>query len=348
MKYHTIRANDTIRDVTEIMNKKKIDFCVCKDNKNRLIGIFTLGDFRRAVFFKINLNEKVGKIINKKYIFLRSKNLKKVNKLFQSFNVDNIPIIKDGKLIKIINRNEFYKKVFKTKDSINNPVIIMAGGKGTRLDPFTRVLPKPLIPINNEPIIKKIMDEFCAHGIKNFNITLNDKANVIKGFFYENNFNYKINFIKEKKPLGTAGSLRFFLDKYEEPIFVTNCDIIIKEKYKDILEFHKKKGCDITVVAATKDFSIPYGVCKINRSAILKNIDEKPSFNYLVNTGFYIINPKVIRNIPKNKYFDMDELLRISKNKKLKVKVFPISENNWLDIGQWSEYQKTLKEIKKF
>lgn len=348
MKYNKIKPSDTIGSVIENINKKKINFCVCLDAKNKLIGIFTLGDFRRAIIHKISLNEKVKKILNNKYVFLKKKNNKKLDYLFQSFSVENIPIIRNKKLVEVVNRDEFYKKVLKKKQSINNPVIIMSGGKGKRLDPFTRILPKPLIPINNQPIIKKIMDEFYSQGAKNFNITLNEKAKIIQGYFYENNFDYKINYFVEKKPLGTAGALRNYVGKFKEPIFVTNCDIIVKEKYQDILSFHNYKKNDITIVAAAKDFSIPYGVCKINKSALLEEINEKPKINFLVNTGFYILNPKVLNFIPKNKYFDMDKLIQITKNKKGKIKVFPISQHNWLDVGQWHEYQKTIKELRKF
>jgi dTDP-glucose pyrophosphorylase len=350
MKYLEINPGDSISSVLDNFNKKKINFSICLDSKKRPLGTFTLGDFRRTIIHKISLDEKVIKVINKKYIFLKDKNYKKLNHLFKTFFVEYIPIIKNNKVVEVVNRKEFYGKVLNKKNEkdIDNPVIIMAGGKGKRLDPFTRILPKALIPINSQPIIKKIMDEFYSQGIKNFNITLNYKANIIKGYFYGNNLNYKVDYLIEKKIMGTAGSLRYYQGKFAKPFFVTNCDVIIKEKYKDILSFHKNNESDITIVAAAKDFSIPYGVCKVGKLARLEEITEKPKMNLLVNTGFYILSPSVLNLIPKNKYFDMDKLIKIVIKKKGIVKVFPITQNNWSDVGQWNEYSKTIKEFRKY
>jgi NDP-sugar pyrophosphorylase family protein len=228
---------------------------------------------------------------------------------------------------------------------LSNVVIIIAGGKGLRLDPFTRILPKPLIPINNEPIIKKIMNEFANFGMKNFYITLGDRAKMVKGYFHDHNLPFSIKYSEESKPLGTAGSLSFFNNKFENPVFVTNCDVILKTNYNEILEFHKKNKNDLTIVASMKHVVVPYGICKITKRGNLINITEKPEYDFLANTGFYIMEPKTLSLVPKNRYIDMHNLIKILNNKKRKIGVYPVPSNSWSDVGNWSEYNKSLPRI---
>ena len=223
----------------------------------------------------------------------------------------------------------------------------MAGGKGLRLNPFTKILPKPLVPLNDKTIIEHIIDKFVSFGIKNFTLTLNYKSKILKSFFKElKNTNITIKFLEEKKPLGTAGSLKLLKNKLPNNFFVSNCDVLIKADYKEIYDFHKKNKNIVTIVASTKELKIPYGVCKINKKGLLSQIDEKPSYNFLVNTGLYVINSKSLKLIPSGKRFDVNELINKIKKNKGRVGIFPINEKSWFDVGQWNEYEKTTKEIK--
>ncbi len=222
----------------------------------------------------------------------------------------------------------------------------MSGGKGTRLKPFSNILPKPLMPINNRPIIELIIEKFIENGCNNFFLTLHYKSELIKAFFQELKPNYKINFIKENKQLGTIGGLALIknkIKKNKENIFVVNCDVLHNFNYFEFYNHHIKNNFDITLVASTKSFKIPYGVCEINQKGYLKNMREKPEQNFLVNTGFYILKRKVISLIPKNKNFDLTDLIKLAKNKGFKVGVFPIDDHNWTDIGQIDNYFQSLK-----
>ena len=156
-------------------------------------------------------------------------------------------------------------------------MIIMAGGKGTRLDPFTRILPKPLIPYGNEPIIKVIMDSFKSFGSNKFYISINEKRNMIKSYFYEFKKLYDIKYIEEEKQLGTVGSLKFLKNKIKRTFFVTNSDILISSHYPSMIEFHKKNNNDLTLIISMRNYMIPYGVCDFDNSGKLKKIIEKPN-----------------------------------------------------------------------
>ena len=157
----------------------------------------------------------------------------------------------------------------------------MAGGKGMRLDPFTRILPKALIPLKNDPIIKVIMDMFGNYGMQDFYITLNDKAKMIKAYFHDHDSDYNLNFIDEGKPLGTAGSLKFLQGKIKEPFFVSNCDIIIKNDYGKIFNFHQDKKNALTLVGSMQHHTVPYGVCEIEKGGDLITIREKPEYEII-------------------------------------------------------------------
>ena len=213
------------------------------------------------------------------------------------------------------------------------------------MHPITKILPKPLIPLNEKPIISHIIESFTGSGIRNFIISINYKSEIIKAYFKENEDHLKINFLEEKSPLGTIGPLSLLKNKMKDDFFVINCDTILKIDYSDLFRFHKKNKNFVTIVASAKEFKIPYGVCDIDKGGNLKKINEKPNYNFLVNSGIYLINPKILKYIPQNKKFDFNEFVKILINKKIKVGVYPIDDNLWVDVGKLSEYKKALKLI---
>ena len=146
----------------------------------------------------------------------------------------------------------------------------------------------------------------------------------------------------EDKPLGTVGALKQLEGYSEKEIILTNCDIIIEADYYDLVQYHKKKKNDITIVASLKHYNIPYGICEIENGGGLIEIKEKPEFDMLVNTGMYVLNPSVLKEIPKDEFFHITHLIgKIKEN--YKIGVFPISENAWMDTGEWGEYKKAIK-----
>ena len=174
----------------------------------------------------------------------------------------------------------------------------MAGCKGTRLKPYTEILPKPLLPINKKPAIRHILEKFDYHGPTKFFITVNYKAEVLKSYFHETQGSFKIEIINEDRPLGTAGSLYYLKNKIKDHFFLTNCDTIVNTNYFNILNFHLKNKNDITTVVAKKVFNLPYGVCNIEK----KNFQfvEKPKLKFKVNVGLYLLSKNILKLIKKN------------------------------------------------
>jgi len=223
------------------------------------------------------------------------------------------------------------------------PVVIMAGGRGSRLMPLTNVLPKPLLPINEKTIIEDIMEAFVKVGCNQFYLSVNYKSDMIRHYLNGlNNAEYKIEYFEEEKPLGTAGSMYLIKDKIKSTFFVSNCDILIDQDLEEIYKYHLQNKNDITVVSAIKRYKIPYGTIETKQDGILSCLDEKPELIFQINTGMYILEPHTLNLIPKNSFFHLTHLIELVNKNGGKVGVFPIPENSWQDIGNWEDYNRAI------
>ena len=319
------------------------------DEELKLMGTLTDGDIRRAILNGYGFSTPINEFYNKKPITVFSENIGEadIKEIFLKNKIGLIPVVdEDAKLVGYKTwEGVFGNRTPHESRAMDVPVVIMAGGRGTRLEPFTKVLPKPLVPINEKPIIEHIIDKFTDVGCSDFYLTVNYKGKIIKAYFEELSPQYKVNFIDEPQPLGTAGSLKYLAGRFSEPFFVTNCDIIIRSDYKKLYQFHINNGYDITLVASDKDFIIPYGTCELNGDGHLSHISEKPKYEFLINTGLYIINPDILAMIPENKFFHITHLIEAAKNSGKKVGVFPVDDDSWVDVGQWAEYQKAVVRL---
>lgn len=348
MKKLLVKNSITIKKALLTLNSTGRKCLVVIDNNNKIIGTLSDGDIRKAISKQINLNKKIISIMNKKPIFIYQNNyqLKNIKKYFINYLIDLIPLVDDKKVVKKIifwedlfdkeNKNIIYNSYIKT------PVIIMAGGKGTRLEPFTNILPKPLIPVNGQTIIERIIDNFSNFGFKNFNFVVNYKSLILKAYLKEMKSNIKINFFEEKKALGTVGGLYYLKNKIKENFILSNCDIIVNCDYNDLMKSHISNNNIITIVTASKEFIVPYGNCILKKNGELDRVVEKPKLDFLINTGIYIVNKKAMSFIKRDKNLNMDQLISLVLEKKMKIGVFPVHENQWIDIGEWSEYKKAI------
>lgn len=349
MKDISINPEVTIRQAMKRLSQTGEKCLVVVDKKFKLLGTLTDGDIRKAILKGININISINNIYQSKpTVLIKNKfTLYEAKKILTENKFDLIPVVNDkGKLSDIL----FWKSIFKNgknrqRKKMDIPVIIMAGGKGTRLEPFTKVLPKALVPVNDKPIIEHIIEQFTEVGCTNFYFTINYKGKILKAYFEELQPDFQLKFIEEKEPMGTAGSLSFLDEQFNQPFFVTNCDIIINADYASIYEFHKNSSFDVTLVASAKEYIIPYGTCELNGEGHLSHINEKPQYEFLINTGLYILNPDVLKLIPENKFYHITHLIEDARNQGKKIGVFPIDDNDWIDVGQWAEYQKAVDKL---
>lgn len=344
-KRFLIDHNEKTIDAIKRINKLGGRSLIVTSNNNIFKGILSFADLRKAILNHNISNKKINKIYNKKPRFIYLDELEsKIEKISLSIKkLHIIPVVerKSGNIVDVIQFDKINEFSFRKKTKkLNASVIIMAGGKGTRLLPYTSVLPKPLLPINKKPTISHIINKFREYNIKKFFVTLNYKSELIKTYLKNLRTINPIVSIVEKKPLGTAGSLFLIKNKIKNDFFLTNCDTIIHENYYNFYKMHKKEKNDITVIAAKKKFKIPYGICEIKDNNF--KIEEKPKLTCYVNTGFYIISKNCLNVLKRFEYLDFNDFLNICKKNNKKIGVIKIKEKNWIDVGQMKEYKDNL------
>lgn len=349
MKDITVQPKVSVKDAMALLDKTAEKILLVVDEDKKLLGALTDGDIRRHILKDQDLSCTIEKAYNKDpfFVYQEDFDLERLRNIFTKYKLNLIPVLNNNKIVVdyITLEDAFGEEKKIKKKKISAAVVIMAGGKGTRLKPFTTVLPKPLIPVGEKTVVDHIIDRFVDHGINEYYLTVNYMSKIIKAYFEEKDPDYKISFAEETEPQGTAGSLKLIKDDLNAPFFVSNCDIIIEADYADIYEFHMQGHHDITMVAAAKQFHIPYGVCELDNTGGLSQIKEKPGYDFLVNTGFYVLNPKTLNMIPDSGVFHMTDLMAKVKEKNGSVGVYPISEKSWIDVGQWEEYKKALKAM---
>lgn len=342
-----IHLNKSISNCLKQMDMVGRKLLIVINDSDLFESLISIGDIQRAIINNIKLDEPIYKALRKKVKVanvndsiedIKSHMLKRRNEF--------MPVIdEDNNILKIIFWEDLFDQALsKTRTKHNLPVIIMAGGEGRRLRPLTNVLPKPLIPIGEKTVIEHIMDRFMELGSNRFYISLNYKANFIEYYLNElKNNKWEVEFFRETRPLGTAGSLHLLKGKIKETFFISNCDILIDQDYSEIVDFHQQNKNDITIVAAIKSIQIPYGVLNTGDNGVLLNIDEKPELTHKINTGLYILEPHLINEIPENTFFHITQLIDKMIARKGRVGVFPISENSWKDLGNWNDYIRIQK-----
>jgi dTDP-glucose pyrophosphorylase len=344
----SINGNSSILDALKRMDAIMRKLLIVKDGNEKFEGIISIGDIQRAIIKSLPFSTTVSSILRNDFKTASSEDdFTAIKEVMVRHRMEYMPVV--NRTSQLVEKIVFWEDLFSEKFNGRNeslrgmPVVIMAGGEGTRLRPITNIIPKPLVPIGAKPIIEIIIDNFYNHGAAEFYLSVNYKAKMIQQYFEDIDHDYKISYIHEPHPLGTAGSLKLMKEILRSTFFVSNCDILVDEDYSEILNYHVENKNILTAVAAVKNYSIPYGTFKTTANGILTELTEKPNLNFLVNTGFYILEPEVLNMIPDEKFFHitdlLDELIRQDK----KIGVFPVSEGSWLDIGAWEEYNRTQK-----
>ncbi len=349
IKSFLVPQNHTIRQAMEQLEntEEKIVFVI--DAESHLIGSLTDGDIRRWILSDGDLKAQVLQVCNcTPCVVQEGFGTDQIRAEMLMKNLICIPVVNSSReIVRLV----FWKELFqsdaasKQKRSLNLPVVIMAGGLGTRLAPFTNVLPKPLIPVGDRTVIEIIIDQLHQYGLNQFILAINYKSKIIKSFFEELAPPYSVSFIEEREQRGTAGSLRELYSPVPQSLIVTNCDIVIQADLAELVSFHEDNQYDLTLVASVKDYHIPYGVCELEKGGSLARISEKPQYSFLVNTGMYIVRRDRLNLIPERSKYDMTDFIDHLKSNGGRVGVFPIGENAWIDTGEWTEYRKALDSL---
>ena len=341
-----VQVTQSIIWALKIMDAQKVKLLYVYDN-DVFVSILTIGDIQRAIIANVDLNASIRGILDfdKKYAS-PSDSLEDIKQKMLSLKAESMPVLnEDNELVDVYLWEDFFDNQEKReRRKLSLPVVIMAGGKGIRLQPLTNIIPKPLIPIGEKTIVETILDQFESIGCDQFYMSVNYKSEVLEYYFDHLTRKYDITFFKEDKPLGTIGSVTLLKNKISTPFFVSNCDILIDQDFTEVYDYHAANKNDLTIITSVKSYQIPYGVIQTGEDGIMEGLSEKPEMTYMINTGVYIIQPELIKEIPENQFFHITELMDKVKQRGGKIGCFPVSEKSWMDIGDWKEYLKIINK----
>ena len=341
---YMIPASYTVRDTIEIMNKNLVKAVLIVDENKTVLGMFSNGDMRSYFLKGGELSSNITVAMNPDPVLYRD--IAHIEEERKRQKRVLYPIVNERRqLVQVVDYNNDSVETVLCDTLKDVPLVIMAGGKGTRLYPYTKILPKPLIPLGDMTITERIIASFQKYGCQKVYMILNHKASIIKAYMTDNPHDYELGFAQEHEFLGTAGGIRLLKDVLTGTFILSNCDILLDADMECAYRTHKKMGNQMTIICAMKDFVIPYGVIETTEGGKVTEIVEKPDYAMLVNTGVYVLEPEVFEQIQENEFINMPDLADRLMTSGGQVGVFPIPEKSWMDIGQFSEMENTMRNL---
>lgn len=341
---YCIGSNSTIKEAMEVIDKDLTGAALVVNERNELVGTITDGDIRRAMLKGFSINDDIEKAYCKNFKYVTEKCSKKKAKDYMLVNnIRQVPVVNiDKKLVDL-----YFLDDVLSFDKKDNYVFILAGGLGTRLRPLTETLPKPMLRVGDKPILELLIEQFKEYGFRNFIISINYKGEVIEKYFKDGNaFGVNIEYIKETKKLGTAGSIALAKEKLTRPFIVINGDILTGIDFEKFLQHHIENNFNITVGVRNYEINVPYGVV-VTDNMIIESLEEKPTYNFHISGGVYVVNPEVVKYIVEDEVYNMTDLIDDAISNKYTTGIYEISEY-WKDIGQMEDYRKANVDIHKF
>jgi len=339
-----VHPENTLRDILDRLERNHKGIVLVVDQTQKLLGTITDGDIRRTVLAGFDLQQTAATLVlnRKEKPITAPAGTSRDNLLHMMNQLDfrQIPLVDaHGRVVDLALLSELVKE-----RDLPIKAIVMAGGYGTRLRPLTENMPKPMLPIGDRPLLERLIDQLREAGIRKVNLTTHYKSDVISDYFGNgDNFGVNIQYVEERRPLGTAGALRL-LDESDEPLLVINGDILTRIDFRSLLAFHQDQDADMTVGVRQYEFKVPYGVIQ-TRGCAITGVSEKPVIRHFINAGVYLINPDLRQHIPDGCRYDMPDLINQLIVEKRRVVSFPILEY-WLDIGQMDDYHKAQADVR--
>ena len=333
----TATIREALKRINEISGSAQMLFVLNEDQQ--VVGTLSDGDIRRGLITGHELSESVEQILFRNFRYLRENNID-IEKLreFRELKLPVVPILNnEGRLLDYIN---FQKQ----KSLLPMDAVIMAGGKGERLRPLTLTTPKPLLPVGNKVIIDHNVDRLIAYGVKNISVTVNYLAEQLEEHYREPRNNVQIQCVREQKFLGTIGAVRLVSEFHNDVVLVMNSDLFTDIDYEDMYLHFIENKADMSIAAVPYTVSIPFGICDLDGRDV-KGIVEKPTYNYYVNAGIYMLRREMLTKIPYNEFYNATDLIETLVRNNDRVIRYPLN-GTWIDIGTMSEYQKAKDLVK--
>lgn len=336
-----VKVTDPISAGLAVLNSGSEGICLVIDENGKMLGTVTDGDCRRALLSGQSLNSPIRNAMHTGFIAVDSSfSLEQVHALMRTNAVKQIPVVDDQRhLIDLILTRAALRL------DQNAQVLVLAGGKGTRLRPLTENVPKPMLPVNGRPMLANLIDSLVHHNFCDIYIATSYLADQIENYFQDgSNWGCSISYVREDRELGTAGPLSLMPLQADKPILVVNGDLVTKVNFSSMFEFHKNSSFDFTVGSSNYNVEVPFGVLEVNAEGNLKRVSEKPVMSFPINAGIYVLNPEIAGLVPLSSHFTMTDLITKAISSGLSVGAFPIHER-WLDVGLPEQYKIAQKEV---
>lgn len=339
----TVTPSITIREALKLIDQSSKQILLVTDNAGKLNGTVSDGDIRRALLKGYDLDAAIADIYFANPTFATiNDDRAHIIRLATAKKIHQIPIVDDhGNLVGLETLDDLI-----SSQTCSNPVVLMAGGLGTRLGELTKETPKPMLHVGNKPILETIIENFAKYGYTSFIISVNYLSHVIENYFGDGSqLGVSIRYVHEEKRLGTAGALSLMRDFLREPFFVMNADLLTNVNFEHLHSFHLSNNAIGTMAVRDYEFQIPYGVVNISDNKIL-SISEKPIQRFFVSAGIYMLSPEALSFVPDAEFFDMPSLFEKMIKAGAIASSFPIHEY-WLDIGRLNDYERANDEYRK-
>lgn len=336
-----VRPETSLRETIRVIDAGVLEIALVTNSEGRLLGTVTDGDVRRALIRGVVMDDPVSRVMNPDFTSVPAGTpLREIAELIRGRYLKQIPVLDThGRVVDIVHIKDIIREAGK-----DNPVVIMAGGLGTRLRPLTNEVPKPMLHVGEKPLLQTIIEKLASHGYRDILLSVNYKADVIENYFQDGrHFGVRVQYLRENRRLGTAGALRLARPYLRRPAIVLNGDILTSVNFDSLLQFHTDNRFDITMCTKRYDVPIPYGVVNLTDVQVTA-ITEKPTLEFFIAAGIYCLNPEVVDLIPADRPCDMPDLARAAIGRGMKVGSFPIREY-WLDIGHLDDYQRAQADI---
>ena len=331
----------SVKDAINVLSQGSLKIVLITDSNLKLVGTVTDGDIRRGLMRGLTLSSPISDVINQNPFVVSKKFTRDgVLKIMLTNRIFQVPVVDEN--VKLVGLHVWDEITAPT--TLENVMVIMAGGKGTRLLPNTEKTPKPMLQLGGKPILEHIMVQAKNEGITKFILTTHHLGDVIEGYFGDGqSLGVEISYIREKTPLGTAGALRLITPKPTKPIIVTNGDVLTNSQYSYILDFHNQNQAIATMAVQVYESQNPFGVVQTTGIEIT-GYKEKPIVNSLINAGVYVLDPSALDLLDKYEECNMPTLFEDLKKEGLKIIAFPLHEK-WMDLGSPSDLAKAMYEI---
>ena len=329
----------SLRTAAESLSKTGREVVLILDEDGGLTGLITDSDIRRALLSGFSLDDNLKNALNKSpCVGTPNMGPTELLHVMTTFGVRHLPILDSGKMVDLITLRDLLKS-----EPSENLVVILAGGRGSRLSPLTDSLPKPLIPIQGKPVLELIIERVVSQGFTNLSLLVHYKKELIRDYFGDGKqLGANITYVEESVPLGTAGGLSLIESKPKLPVLVMNGDVLNHIPLAKLLEHHNAAPTEMTIAVRNADISVPYGVIQIESEEV-RGIREKPSLQLPVNAGVYVVSPSAIQRMTRDENIDMPAWILRLIEEGYRIRAFPVHEY-WIDIGRHEDLARANLE----